>query len=82
MGLVRKFDLLSKSLGLKTAVLAEPSDLNVLEFFLYKTHTRLAKKISRQILRFLTNFEGEYIPNKSLTQKNGPKKLLQIVSRF
>jgi hypothetical protein len=28
MGLVRKVDLLSKSLGLKTAVLGEPNDLN------------------------------------------------------
>jgi hypothetical protein len=59
---------LSKSLTLKTAVLAEPSDRNSgrtsqnsKKNFLYKTHTCFAKKNSRPILCFLTNFEARYI---------------------
>jgi hypothetical protein len=58
-----------------TAVLAEPSDqcwpfrLEFLEFFSLQNtlqHTRLAKKFSRSILRFLTNLEARYIQFEKL----------------
>jgi hypothetical protein len=64
-GFGEKVDLLSIILGLKTVVLAEPSDQYSgrsgrisWNIFLYKT-----QKYASQILRFLTNFEANYIPN-------------------
>jgi hypothetical protein len=68
VGLVRKVDLLSISLGLKTVALAETSSRNSgdpgqnsKDFFLQKTHIRLAKKIFQSKFAFLTDFEARYI---------------------
>jgi hypothetical protein len=56
VGLVRKVDLLSISLGLKTVVLAEPIDQKSghpsQNFFLYKTYIRLGKKITSNFAFF------------------------------
>jgi hypothetical protein len=68
---VRKVDLLSISLALKTVILAEPSDQKSVhpfyEFFSpQNTHMFCKKKITRPILRFLTNFEARYIQFEDL----------------
>jgi hypothetical protein len=58
---------------LKTAVFDQPSDLSfdrqsTQHYFFYKIHTCFVKKkFSCQILRFLTNFQAKYIPNKGCT---------------
>jgi hypothetical protein len=77
VGLVRKVVLLSVSLGLKTVVLANPSDQktgrpgqNLQNFFFYKTHTCFVEKMSIQILRFLTNFEVKLVTFYVSSQQN------------
>jgi len=74
VGLVRKVELLSASLSLKTVVVAEPSDqivpARILRFFsLQNPHTFCKKKFSRPILRFLTNFEVDFVAIKDSNQK-------------